>query len=173
MVDQNGRARLVDFRLLTFISDPTNPTTTSTVNNSGGTRRWMSPELLYPQKFGLERSRPSQSSDCYALGMVILEVLSDEVPFSRHQGYVVVQMVLADERPERPKRAWFTDDLWRTLGQCWLPRPTDRTTVDAVLQCLERVPRQWEPLPPIVEDVDTDTDESVYVTDLRMFFILS
>ena len=116
LVDQIGRARLADFGLLTFISDPTNPTTTSTVNNFGGTRRWMSPELLYPQKFGLERSRPTQSSDCYALGMVILEVLSDEVPFSRHQGYVVVQMVLADERPERPKRRGL-----RTIcGEPWV-----------------------------------------------------
>ena len=133
----------------------------------------MSPELLYPQRFGLEHSRPTQSSDCYALGMVILEVLSDEVPFSRFLDYAVILMVIEGERPGRPERAWFTDDLWRTLEQCWLPQPTSRTTVEAVLECLERVPEPWQPLPPIADDVDTDSDESVYVPDQRMFFISS
>ena len=43
----------------------------------GGTRRWMSPELLYPERFGVpesENNRPTRQSDCYALGMVIYEV---------------------------------------------------------------------------------------------------
>jgi len=43
----------------------------------GGTRRWMSPELLDPEGFGMpesEDNRPTRQSDCYALGMVIYEV---------------------------------------------------------------------------------------------------
>ena len=43
----------------------------------GGTRRWMSPELLDPERFGSpgsEDNRPTEQSDCYALGMVIYEV---------------------------------------------------------------------------------------------------
>jgi len=37
----------------------------------------MSPELLYPERFGMpesEDNRPTRQSDCYALGMVIYEV---------------------------------------------------------------------------------------------------
>jgi len=34
----------------------------------------MSPELLYPDKFGAKDSRPTTQSDCYALGMVVYEV---------------------------------------------------------------------------------------------------
>jgi hypothetical protein len=37
----------------------------------------MSPELLYPENFGIPQSegdRPTRQSDCYALGMVIYEV---------------------------------------------------------------------------------------------------
>ena len=34
----------------------------------------MSPELLYPDKFGATDSRPTTQSDCYALGMVVYEV---------------------------------------------------------------------------------------------------
>ena len=43
----------------------------------GGTRRWMSPEILHPERFGMlesEDNRPTRQSDCYALGMVIYEV---------------------------------------------------------------------------------------------------
>ena len=43
----------------------------------GGTRRWMSPELLDPERFEIpesEDNRPTRQSDCYALGMVIYEV---------------------------------------------------------------------------------------------------
>ena len=44
---------------------------------AGGTYRWMSPELLDPELFGIPESegdRPTRQSDCYALGMVIYEV---------------------------------------------------------------------------------------------------
>jgi serine/threonine protein kinase len=44
---------------------------------AGGTGRWMSPELLDPELFGIPESegdRPTRQSDCYALGMVIYEV---------------------------------------------------------------------------------------------------
>ena len=43
----------------------------------GGTHRWMSPELLHPERFGMpesESNRPTRQSDCFALGMVIYEV---------------------------------------------------------------------------------------------------
>ena len=43
----------------------------------GGTYRWMSPELLDPERFGMSATgdnRPTKQSDCYALGMVIYEV---------------------------------------------------------------------------------------------------
>ena len=34
----------------------------------------MSPELLNPEEFGIEDSRPTIQSDCYALGMTVYEV---------------------------------------------------------------------------------------------------
>lgn len=44
-----------------------------TAGPSGGTCRWMSPELLDPRGFRSD-GRPSRQSDSYALGMVIYEV---------------------------------------------------------------------------------------------------
>lgn len=157
MIDQNGHARLADFGLLTFVSDPTNPSSVTIA----GTPRWMSPELLYPEKFGFEKSRPTEKSDCYALGMLILEVLSERCPFPSHQNYIVMRKVIEGERPERPEGVWFTDDLWRTLEQCWLPQPENRPTIEAVLECLGEVSKIWQPLPPLGESVETDGDKSV------------
>ena len=50
----------------------------------GGTCRWMSPELLDPELFGVQGDRPTRQSDYYALGMVIYEVRA-------HQSLSVVE----------------------------------------------------------------------------------
>lgn len=50
---------------------------------AGGTTRWMSPELLDPDRFGITNYWPTKRSDCYALGMVMYEVRPDvSVPTS-------------------------------------------------------------------------------------------
>ena len=46
---------------------------------AGGTTRWMSPELLYPEGYGTSDGRPTKQSDCYALGMVVYEVSMDVI----------------------------------------------------------------------------------------------
>ena len=61
----------------------------------------MSPELIYPESFGLEKIRPTKESDCYALGMGIHEVLSGQIPFTPWGGPLVIQKVLNGERPGR------------------------------------------------------------------------
>ena len=109
----------------------------------GGTIRWMSPELIDPGSFDLKESRPTKESDCYALGMVIYEVLTGETPFSLHSTPLVIKKVLEGERPERPEGkegVLFTDDLWRLLGFCWKQKPVERTNAKNVLPCLEGTP---------------------------------
>jgi len=101
----------------------------------------MSPELLDPDRFGSGRGRPTKESDCYALGMVILEVLSGQAPFTTLKNFVVMRKVTDGERPGRPdgvEGVWFTDDLWRTLNQCWETQPGRRPSIETVLECLGR-----------------------------------
>lgn len=120
----------------------------------------MSPELLYPGLFGFNDSRPTKGSDCYALGMVILEVLSGKTPFSGDKDYIVMRKVIDGERPGRPEVVWFTDDLWRTLERCWLPQPGDRPTAELVLECLGPLSATWQPPPPSpVRDEEHDDEE--------------
>jgi serine/threonine protein kinase len=100
LIDNDGRARLTGFNLVTIAS---RQPTMSPPPPAASAIPWMSPELLYPEKFGLENSYSTKGSDCYALGMVIYEVLSGLEPFATYRDSEVVLMVLHGERPKRPQ----------------------------------------------------------------------
>lgn len=116
------------------MSDPTNLLTRSS-HTQGGTARWISPELIDPQRFGLENNRPTKHSDCYALGMVIYETISERLPFHQHAEFTVFLKVLAGEHPLRGPG--FTESLWRMLESCWASQPSDRPSTEDVLRCLK------------------------------------
>ena len=168
MIDKDGNARLADFGLLTIVSDSTYAETTTSSEGSG-TMRWMSPELLDPEEFGSKDGRPTKASDCYALGMVILEVLTGQAPFPYCTAPVVMRKIIKGERPDRPQgpeAVWFTDDMWGLLKQCWSSEPKLRPTVESVLERLKRGSVTWEPLPLLVDsdsDLDSD-DESTFMS---------
>lgn len=149
MINQHGHACLADFGLSAIASDPAY-SSTSRQPAVAGTERWMSPELLDPALFGIKDDGPTKESDCYALGMVILEVLSGEIPFTRDcSKFMVMMKVREGERPGRPqgeRGARFTDDLWRMLQACWSPQPKDRPTIEAILECLKSASQTWQSL---------------------------
>jgi len=147
LIDQTCHARLADFGLLSIISDPANILSSSSYTQ-GGTARWMSPELINPQRFGFENSYPTKSSDCYAFGMVIYETISGHLPFYKYADLTVFVKVLEGERPLR--KAGFADSLWEMLELCWAPEPKTRPNPEDVLYCLERASQSWETPPPEV-----------------------
>lgn len=105
----------------------------------------MSPELISPNKFNMKEGRQTKESDCYALGMVIYEVLSGQAPFAPREGLAIVSRVVEGERPARPhgeEGLRFTADLWEMLGLCWKPQPGDRPGLDVVLGCLRGCGKQ-------------------------------
>ena len=108
----------------------------------------MSPELFDPE---VEDHRPTKWSDCYALGMVIYEVLSGHLPFYQFANRVVSWKVLRGDRPERPQGAegvWFTDEVWQLLGFCWTTQPEMRPSIEDVLQYLWKASESWKPPSP-------------------------
>jgi serine/threonine protein kinase len=123
----------------------------------------MSPELLDPERFGLDVSRPTKESDLYALGMVVYEVLSGQAPFVLSTVPVVIRMVLDGELPGRPQGeegGLFTDAIWGVLEHCWKPQRRDRPSVEAVLLALEGDLYSLRPRsPPAGRDVETDNDD--------------
>ena len=125
----------------------------------------MSPELIKPQKFGLEESRKTKSSDCYALGMVIYETIAGNVPFHKHNSIAVATKVLNGERP--PRATSFTDSLWKMLKGCWEARPDARPSIEGVLQCLE----QEEAGPPPGPDLEMEEGSNDERDSKRRFFL--
>jgi hypothetical protein len=122
----------------------------------------MSPELFYPDKSGLKGARPTKQSDCYALGMVIYEVLSGQTPFLPFHWCVVMRKVIDGERPSRPngpEGAQFTDDLWQTLDRCWAAEPQHRPCATTVLERLERVSSSLRAPSSPQSDESTGADE--------------
>ena len=141
LITHSGRACLAGFgsSLLTMAADQPNDLSSWT---GGGTIRWMSPELIYPESFNLgKKVHQTKESDVYALGMVVYEVLSGREPYGDVLNpTVIIWKVLRGERPERPqgdegKR--FTDAVWTLLELCWRSQPSGRPSAKAVLLCLE------------------------------------
>ncbi|KAF9780739.1 kinase-like domain-containing protein, partial [Thelephora terrestris] len=136
LIDQTGNARLADFGLLKITSDTSSITTGSFLE--GGTYLRISPELLDPERFDFRDNRPTKSSDCYALGMTVYEVLSGRRPFYHYEdcnSYSIIEKVLNGEHPQRPQGpegTWFTNDIWSILERCWETNPADRPKVEDV-----------------------------------------
>ena len=159
MIDKDGNARLADFGLLTIVSDSTHPATT-TSSEGAGTMRWMSPELLDPERFGSKNARHTKESDCYALGMVILEVLTGQAPFPCCNNMIVMRKIVEEEHPDKPQgpeEAWFTDGLWGLLKRCWSAKPKLRPTVEGILERLAQDSATWE-TPSLSAESDSQLD---------------
>jgi len=138
LINNTGHACLAGFSSLAIASDE--PTTTIPLVVAGDAIRWTSPELIDPGKFDLKESRPTEKSDCYALGMVIYEILSEQVPFAPREATAIISKIVDGERPGRPQGGEgtrFTEGLWRMLEDCWKPQPDDRPSLDTVLGCLQ------------------------------------
>ena len=162
LIDRSGRARISGFNLLTIVSDQQTFLSSCVAD---GTIPWMSPELLDPKSFGLTKSRLTRESDCYALGMVMYEILSGQAPFFPSTS--PVSDVLRGERPIRPEGAQgarFTDDIWEMLESCWKPLANDRPSVSAVLLCLQGVAQPSEPSLHSDGDVESDVDNQLGAT---------
>jgi len=104
-----------------------------------------------------KNARPTIPSDCYALGMVIYETISGNLPFHKDADLIVFMKVVEGERP--PRGGKFSRTLWWMLEWCWSPKPNDRPSIEDVLQCLEMASTSPEPSSPMTDE-GTDEDDS-------------
>jgi len=103
---------------------------------------------------------PNETLDCYALGMVIYEIISGHLPFHEQTDFMLVPKVLKGKRPRRG--AEFTGILWEMLELCWMARLSDRPNIEDVLQCLVGASQVSRSPSPSVDETTTseeDTDD--------------
>ncbi|KAF9059380.1 kinase-like domain-containing protein, partial [Rhodocollybia butyracea] len=123
LVSELGCCLLADFGLSISVLQ----SSSSATGDPRGSTRWMDPEMFYPTY-----ARASISTDMYALGCTILEVVTGAPPFPEiHSDVAVISHVMAGFRPLRPADG-FSDELWEVVKECWVDsnkRPSIRDFV--------------------------------------------
>ena len=165
VIDNDGHSRLTGFNLATIASEQPDISPPLLVSDE---IPWMSPELLSRERHGSGNGHPTKKSDCYALGMVIYEVLGGRAPFATRKPLEVVHMVQDGERPERPGGGvgkLFTDEIWGLLKRCWEANPDDRLGAKGVLMGLEGNPSMSWPVDDSDGAAETDADDTPAVVE--------
>ncbi|KAF8598446.1 kinase-like protein [Ceratobasidium sp. AG-I] len=128
LVSDDGTLKLTDFGLTLMHQQVVQFSTTDT---SGGTYRWMAPELIKGE--GVR----NKETDIYALGMTKLQIVTGKLPFCEVPSDISIinKVVLHDERPARPESSSQdvrSNSFWDLLGRCWVYEPGGRPTADNV-----------------------------------------
>lgn len=80
----------------------------------------------------LENKSFSKSVDSYALGVVLWELFSGEIPFSRYDIAEIRNRVLSGKRPIIPSYG-FSPRLARLIERAWSQNPLDRPTITEIV----------------------------------------
>lgn len=143
LINRNGIARLSDFGLSKFLEDvsvsicPLNAIPTYNQCGQGMTSspginpRWSAPELL--QEHGVI----STHSDIWSFGMLSLELLTGEQPYSSISRDLAVMHELDKYHiPSRPGRnvtaRGLSDTVWALMRRCWHKKPVSRPSASTV-----------------------------------------
>ena len=126
-----GEPRICDFgiaRICEEINKDSNTKTTS----SGDAVRYSAPELIENSN-----GSPTTHSDTYSFAMLILECITEEVPFSNiaRDATVLHARTVKGQHPSRPDgqdRNHVSDGLWKLMVDCWAVRPDKRPTMERV-----------------------------------------
>ncbi|KAJ6589433.1 kinase-like domain-containing protein [Mycena capillaripes] len=129
LIDREGNARIADFGSAYILAGVNNSLASHEFRylplSTGGTYRWMAPELLAPNQFGRNASQATFESDVFAFGMVVYEILTGgNIPFHEKPSMAANLAILAGERPLRPPNT--SDNLWALANECWKQDPGTR-----------------------------------------------
>lgn len=112
----------------TVIEDLTKSTASATLTASGS-MRWLAPELIEGSIMS-----PTFHTDTYSFAMAILELLTEQHPYShrKRDASAIHDIVVLRKMPPRPLGIWLTDDLWVLMQQCWSGNADARPSMSVV-----------------------------------------
>ncbi|KAG1782946.1 kinase-like protein [Suillus placidus] len=97
-----------------------------------GNMRWMAPELLVEQEDG-SSPRPSKQSDIYSFGGIILQVLTNKIPYYHLSSDAAIILCIAkSQKPCRSRYPVLPDEHWKIIEQCWSTDPQVRPSTEKV-----------------------------------------
>ncbi|KAJ7646809.1 kinase-like domain-containing protein [Roridomyces roridus] len=145
LINEHWSACLSDFGLSSFNT----ATTSKRTSTRSGSIYWMAPELISPERFGLQFSR-TPASDVYAFACVCVEVYTGRPPFSKLTEAAALFAIINGERPERPSGVpAMSDALWQFVSVYWSQNPDTRPISAIVAQNLTSLTRPQRPSSPI------------------------
>ncbi|KAG0700569.1 kinase-like domain-containing protein [Suillus ampliporus] len=134
LIDSTGTARIADHGIFATYSEFSG---TSYITSNV---RWAAPELfeISENEEPSHSSTPMPVSDIHALGCIILQVMTNQLPYAsiRSNNQVAV-MILKGEKPaRRSSNSPIEDSVWDLIEKCW-GRPKYRPTAIEVLHSLQ------------------------------------
>lgn len=138
--------------------DEPNENTISKTLSSAAIVRYAAPELIENNNFSA-----TTHSDTYSFAMLILECITEDVPFSSisRDAAVIHARISKRQCPPRPagpeEKDRVTDGLWDLMNHCWSVKPEERPTMEQVHRFFLDLPedRFYTPRSPIPSQLGT------------------
>ena len=119
--------------------------------------QYSAPEIRRPEDYGMYKSRVTRESDVYGMGVIVyeassrypvssdlriksyvsLQVLTGNLPYSKHGGMLTLSKIHAGGIPQRPFRG-IDDSVWGFLEKCWSRDPAKRPSATEVFNALSQ-----------------------------------
>ncbi|PCH37764.1 kinase-like protein [Wolfiporia cocos MD-104 SS10] len=145
LVNGEGRACLSDFGLAAVIYDDSTVNVATTASFATGTIRWMAPEILDPERAGIDVALALPESDVYSYAMVVWEIFTGRSPFDKQRlDAAVMYQILSGVRPEYTPEAivlGLSEDMWQLIELCWHPDRSQRPNMYEVVSKLRTILR--------------------------------
>lgn len=133
LIDSEGRAKISDFGIAKMKVSTSVALTSTTL----GTIQYSAPEILK------RAPRINEKCDVYSFGMLLYEMVTNQIPFQGLDPFQVVQMVAMDDArpslPEIPASNEILTSICNIINDCWKTEPMDRPSFLQILSTLEKL----------------------------------
>ncbi|KAI6039737.1 kinase-like domain-containing protein [Pisolithus marmoratus] len=150
LISTEGHALLSDFGLSTLVTSSFSITIS---RPSGGSIRWMSPEVIDSS------TNASARGDVWAFGMTALELFTRDIPFNAISLLPAVMLRILEGLPDRPSSNStcfrMTEDWWQLCLSCWQSDPSARPQISEILTRIQT----WQENPRTQGTSSSSTEE--------------
>ncbi|KAG2054940.1 kinase-like protein, partial [Suillus hirtellus] len=131
LIHGDGTACVADFGLSLMYSEVISASQASWTSTLKGNVRWMAPELLVSEREDGTPIRPSEQSDIFSFGGIMLQVLTNNTPYYYlRNDAAIIWAMQKSEKPSRSRYSVLPEKYWEFMEQCWSTDPQDRPSTE-------------------------------------------